>query len=123
MKYYAEITGWGKDSLFFLEDNEANFIILFNDNAPPELAEVSVLHTQGGYLEDPSVDDMMIIGDKVFTITAVGEEAKHTLKELGHCTLCFRGENEVDRPGCIMVKGDVPLLVSDVQCGVTIEIH
>ena len=27
MKYFSEIVDWGKDALFFLEDEEANFII------------------------------------------------------------------------------------------------
>lgn len=123
MKYMSEITAWGKDSLFFLEDTEAKFIILFNEDAPPELAEVSVLHKKGGYLADPEVGDVMIIGDKAFTVTAVGGEVRHTLKELGHCTLCFKGGSEPERPGCIMLEGDEPLLMTDIQKGATIEIH
>lgn len=123
MKYYSEITGWGKDALFFLEDSEANFIIIFNDTAPPELAEISVLHTQSKLFLPPQVDDVLIIGNKAFTITAVGDEAIHTLAELGHCTLCFKGAAEPDRPGCIMVQGTEPLLETDIKVGTTIEIH
>ena len=37
MKYYAEITGWGDEAKAFLK--ELNYIILFNNNAPSELAE------------------------------------------------------------------------------------
>ena len=40
MKYYAEITGWGDEAKAFLK--ELNYIILFNDNAPSELAEISI---------------------------------------------------------------------------------
>ena len=40
MKYYAEITGWGDEAKAFLK--ELNYIILFNDNAPSELAEISL---------------------------------------------------------------------------------
>jgi len=123
MKFLAEITGWGADALFLLEDPDAKFIIIFNDNAPPELADISVLHTQGLYLADPAVGDIFIIAEKVFTITAVGEEVKKTLKELGHCTLCFKGGNKPDRPGCLMLQGDQPLLAADIQKGATIEIH
>lgn len=123
MKYFSEIVDWGKDALFFLEDEEANFIILFNEDAPPELAEISVLHTKTQLLCELAVGDTVIIGDKPFDITAIGDEAAHTLKELGHCTLCFKGEPLADRPGCIMLKGENPLLKQDIQKGHVIEIH
>ncbi len=123
MKYHSKITGWGNDALFFLEDPEANFIIIFNEDAPPELADISVLHTKEPLLGEPAVGDMAIIADKVFTITAIGDEAKSTLRDLGHCTLVFKGASEPDRPGCIMLEGDENLLVADIQKGATIEIH
>lgn len=123
MKYHSKITGWGNDALFFLEDPEANFIIIFNEDAPPELADLSVLHTKAPLLEEPAVGDMMFIAGKMFTITAVGDEAKSTLRDLGHCTLVFKGASEPDRPGCIMLEGDEKLLSSDIKEGATIEIH
>jgi len=123
MKYFSEIVSWGDDALFFLEDDDANFIILFNEDAPPELAEISVLHTKTQLLLELEIGDTMIIAEKVFEITAIGDEAASTLKELGHCTLCFKGGDVPDRPGCIMLKGDQPLLKQDIQKGQTIEIH
>ena len=123
MKYCAMITGWGDLALSFLEDPEANFIIIFNNDAPPELAELSVLHTKAPLLEIPQVGDTVIIGEKVFEITAVGEEAKSTLRDLGHCTLSFKGGSEPERPGCIMLSGDEPLTTADIQVENTIEIH
>ena len=123
VKYYAEITGWGNDALYFLEDEESNFIILFNNNAPEDLADISVLHTIGKLLLPPAVNDTLIIGNKAFTITAVGDEAIQTLDTLGHCTLVFKGKDEPDRPGCIMLAGDEPLKKEDIVAGATIEIH
>ena len=123
LKFFSEITGWGNDALFFLEDPDANFIILFNESAPPDLADISVLHTETKLLMPPEKDDILIIANKAFTITAVGEEAIHTLRDLGHCTICFKGEAEPDRPGCIMAAGDVPLKQSDIRVGATIEVH
>ena len=78
MKFYCEITSIGEESLLFLDDPNANFIIIFNNNAPAELAEFSVLHTPANYNADPAVGDTLIIGDKAFTITAIGDEALHT---------------------------------------------
>ena len=44
MKYQSKIVGLGPDALAFLDDEDMNFIIIFNEDAPPELAELSVLH-------------------------------------------------------------------------------
>ena len=46
MKYQSKIVGLGPDALAFLDDEDMNFIIIFNEDAPPELAELSVLHTK-----------------------------------------------------------------------------
>ena len=123
MKYHTMITGWGELALSFLDDPESNFIILFNNDAPPELAELSILHTKEQLLAIPAPGDTMIIGEKVFDITAVGEEAKSTLRDLGHCTLSFKGGSEPERPGCIMLKGDEPLTKEDIQVETLIEIY
>lgn len=122
MKYSTKITGWGEDALDFLADPENGFIIIFNENAPEELKEIAVLHTAERLGDDPAIGDTVIICEKVYEITAVGDEALHTLRELGHCTLCFRGDSEPERPGCIMLEGD-PLLAEDVVTGATIEIY
>ena len=123
MKFFCEITRWGEEALLFLDDPNANFIIIFNNNAPEELASFSVLHTSPTYNEDPAVGDTMIICDKAFTITAIGDEALHTLQQLGHCTLSFHGGTTPERPGCIMLQGDTPLVKDDIRMGATIEIY
>lgn len=122
MKFYCEITRWGEESLLFLDDPNANFIILFDNNAPEELVEFSVLHTQASCGEDPAVGDTMMVCDKAFTITAIGSEALHTLRELGHCTLSFKGGDTAERPGCIMLRGDVPFTKDDVKKGAVIRV-
>lgn len=122
MKYCSTITGWGPDALGFLEDEECNFLILFNENAPEELAEIAVLHTEAELHTDPAPGDTMIICGKVYDVTAVGDEAKETLRALGHCTLSFKGGAEPERPGCIMLEGE-KLTAADLAVGGTIEIY
>lgn len=122
MKYHSEITGWGEEALFFLSEKEMNFIIIFNEGAPAELAEISVLHKPAPILVDLAVGDTVIICGKVFTITAIGDEARQTLNELGHCTLSFKGGAEPERPGCIMLEGE-DLVAEDFTVGGTIEIY
>lgn len=122
MKFNSTITSWGPDALAFLADEEKPFIILFNEGAPDGLNEICVIHTKSSIFEAPAVDDVLVIGSKVFTITAVGDEAIHTLRDLGHCTICFWSAEEADRPGCIMVTGDEPIRVEDIKEGISLQI-
>lgn len=124
MKYYTRIQSVGMDALTFLEDPESNFIILFNDNAPPEFADLCVFHTIEELRADIEPGDIILINEKGFEVTAVGFEANRTLRELGHCTLSFKGGKEPERPGCIMaeiLKGEEPLSALDLAPGNTIE--
>jgi PTS system glucitol/sorbitol-specific IIA component len=100
---------------------EMRFVILFNDNAPAELAELAILHTQAELTEAPAPGDTMKIGEKTYKITAVGDEAIHTLKELGHCTLAFTADTEPYRPGCINLDGEI-ITEADVANGTVIQI-
>lgn len=103
MKYQSKVTGIGELAFELLEVNDS--LIIFNDNAPPELAEISVLHSIEEIKEEIKVGDTLQIGNQTYTITAIGDEAIHTLKELGHCTLKFSGKEEVDLPGQIELSG------------------
>lgn len=121
MKYNSKITGLGIDSLHFLEDKDCNFIIIFNDNAPEELAEISVLHENTELKEIPQVGGIVKICGKKYIITCVGSEVEHTLKELGHCTMSFNGKDETSQAGTIELKGE-QMKPSDIVVGGYIEI-
>ena len=122
MKYNVTVTGLGDMALAFLDPAmEMQFVILFNDDAPAELAELAILHTQGELLAPPVAGDIMQIGKKIYTITAVGDEAIETLTTLGHCTLAIKGDSEHYRPGCIMLDGEI-ITAEDVADGAVIQI-
>ena len=122
MKYNVTVTGLGDMALAFLDPAmEMRFVILFNDDAPAELAELSILHTKAELTEAPAPGDTMKIGEKTYKITAVGDEAIHTLKELGHCTLAFTADTEPYRPGCINLDGEI-ITEADVANGAVIQI-
>lgn len=123
MKYYAEIAGFGTEALRFLTEPGSESLILFDKHVPPELSEIAVLQKQKVCSPTIAAGDMLVICGKVFTVTAVGSTALQSLRELGHCTLCFAGGSEAQRPGCIMVTGEEKLLPRDVQAGKTIEIY
>ena len=122
MKFQVTIVGHGAEALEFLNDSDNSFFILFNENAPEELAEISVLHTISAVYKEPAPGDTMKIGDKEFKITAVGVEAPYTLRELGHCTVNFGGGEEAALPGCIMLEGSEKVTVEDLQAGTEISI-
>ena len=123
MKYSSEITGFGPEAFEFLEPEIAlNFVIIFNEDAPPELAELAILHKKEKLIAPPIKGDIITIGENVYTVTAVGDEVPQTLAELGHCTLAFGGGEEAFRPGCIMLDG--PMLSKDsLKVGDRIEIY
>ncbi len=122
MKYDVTVTGLGDMALAFLDPAmEMRFVILFNDDAPAELAELAILHTKGEMTEAPAPGDTMKIGEKTYRITAVGDEAIHTLKELGHCTLAFTADTEPYRPGCINLDGEI-ITEADLADGTVIQI-
>ena len=122
MKYDVTVTGLGDMALAFLDPAmEMRFVILFNDDAPAELAELAILHTKAELTEAPAPGDTMKIGEKTYKVTAVGDEAIHTLKELGHCTLAFTADTEPYRPGCINLDGEI-ITEADVANGAVIQI-
>lgn len=116
MRYSSTITGIGDMAMDFLS---AGFIIIFNDNAPAELAELSVLHTIKAVEQDIRTGDTVIIGGKKYSVTAVGEEANKTFKTMGHCTLKFTGMTEAELPGHIELEGEGN---PDIRIGDVIEI-
>ena len=122
MKYDVSVTGLGDMALAFLDPAmEMRFVILFNDDAPAELAELAILHTKAELTEAPAPGDTMKIGTKTYKITAVGDEAIQTLKELGHCTLAFTADTEPYRPGCINLDGEI-VTEADLANGTEIQI-
>ncbi|MHC1684612.1 MAG: PTS glucitol/sorbitol transporter subunit IIA [Clostridiaceae bacterium] len=103
MKYQAEIIAIGEFADALLK--RSGSLIIFNECAPPEIAEISVLHTTESFSEDVKVGDTLELGNQTYTVTCVGSEAMHTLRELGHCTLKFEGESTVQLPGQMQLSG------------------
>ena len=101
--YKSKITGFGEMALDFLDEE---FLIIFNNNAPAELADLSVLHEKADVARDVKVGDKVKLGKYDYVVTAVGSEANDTLMLLGHASLVFKGADAVELPGQFMLKGD-----------------
>lgn len=115
MKLEVKVTALGE---LVSEMKENNIYIIFDDNAPAELAEIAVLHTRDELAEEVAVGDQVTIGELEYTVADIGEEANKTLKSLGHCTLRFEAE-KVGLPGEICLTGNP---IPDIQIGDTITI-
>ena len=100
--YRTTIHEVGTDAADLLDQG---VLILFARGAPPELAEVSVLHDVEQAAGSPPVGgDIVRIGADPFRITAVGDTAWHKISELGHVVFSFNGAFEAERPGEICVE-------------------
>jgi PTS system glucitol/sorbitol-specific IIA component len=103
---------------------EGGVVILFAEGAPPELAEVAVLHRAEGEVgAAPRPGDVLRIGGREFSITAIGETAWKMVADMGHVVFNFSGVVSPDRPGEICLEATegadvLPLLVP----GAAIEI-
>ncbi len=100
--YRTEIKEIGAEVEAFLEER---YLILFEVGAPPELAEMAVLHDCSHMREEPpATGDVLAIGDREFRITAVGGKAWKNINELGHAVFVFNGAREVEMPGQICLE-------------------
>ena len=121
--YRTEITEVGAEVGELLD--QADTLITFEDGAPPELAEISVLHKHTEQREEPpTVGDVVVIGSQEFGITAVGRVAWKNMLELGHAVFKFNGAEEPGLPGEICLEeqqaGNVEELIAP---GVPLEIR
>ena len=104
MKYQAKVTGIGGMVQELAEDVQ-----------DPDLKDISIAHTVTELKEDIVAGDVLTIGGKKFNVTAVGNVALKTLKDLGHCTIKFDGDTKANLPGELHVDGLVPeVKVGDV---------
>jgi PTS system glucitol/sorbitol-specific IIA component len=84
---------------------EGGVLILFAAGAPPELAEVSVLHaveTSAGVA--PPTGASIEIGALKARITAIGDTAWKKVADIGHVVITFNGASSADRPGEICAE-------------------
>jgi PTS system glucitol/sorbitol-specific IIA component len=121
--YLTEVTEIGPEVAEFLE---AGLLILFEAGAPPELAEIAVLHAPiSGPREDPpEAGDILAIGSREFRITAIGYKAWQNILDLGHAVFKFSGFEEAELPGEIHLEQQgAEELNEAIRPGVRVEIR
>ncbi|MQT14208.1 PTS glucitol/sorbitol transporter subunit IIA [Segnochrobactrum spirostomi] len=80
---------------------EGGVLILFAEGAPPELAEMSILHAvvEGPTADAPPVGAELKIGPVSTIVTALGDAAWKKVADIGHVVINFDGEETAGRPG------------------------
>jgi len=69
-------------------------VILFQENAPDELADYCVLHTGHKLVDTVQAGDVLIVAGIEYKIVYVGNQVQKNLGDLGHITLRFNNNCE-----------------------------
>lgn len=96
-------------------------LILFAQGAPPELAEISLLHepehvAAGEPLLRPG--DRIRMAGRDYRVTAVGDLANKNLRQLGHAVFKFTGQPQAEMPGDLILEAQ-PIPALEVGAAVT----
>ena len=115
------ITAIGPDVSDLVENG---VLILFAEGAPPELAEVSVLHKVDSVSNAaPKPGDKITIGKLSATITAIGPAAWKKVLDIGHVVINFNDAKSAERPGEICASILAPAdIMANLKAGQTISI-
>ncbi|EGJ26544.1 PTS glucitol/sorbitol transporter subunit IIA [Streptococcus porcinus] len=83
----------------------ANMLILFGQGAPEDLAEFCYTIDNKTLLGNIEPGGKIMIDEDEYHITAVGSLVTKNLKNLGHITISFDGEQQASLPGTLHVLG------------------
>lgn len=115
--YKTVITKLGESVNEFLEQG---MLITFKDNAPAELAEFCILHSENDLREDIQTGDKLKIGERSFNVTAVGNAVNQNLSSMGHITLRFDGAEEAELPGTLALENKE---IGELKVGDVIQVE
>ncbi|MFD1363655.1 PTS glucitol/sorbitol transporter subunit IIA [Lentibacillus salinarum] len=115
--YQTKVNKLGESVTEFLDQG---MLIMFKDNAPQELAEFCILHSENDLRENIKAGDSLIIGDNSYEITAIGSAVNENLANLGHITLRFDGATEAELPGTLSLENKE---INEVTIGDVIKVE
>ncbi len=108
-KYEVTVIAIGEMAQKFFSQK---IMVLFTKKEMPlEMKDISIMHSGGELYEDIRTEDRLYLGDRVYTVTAVGEGVNGNLRRMGHACLKFDGKSTPEMPGDIHLKGTEPLTV------------
>ena len=83
---------------------EEGMFVLFGENVPDTLKDFCHFIDQKNVDGTIKKGDKLVIDQKEYLITAVGDIAQSNLETLGHLTVVFSGAKEAGLPGSICVE-------------------
>lgn len=114
--FEAKVTAIGEDVPMILEEK---VIILFDEKAPKELHDVALTHSGGSLTDEIQAGDVVWFGVDSFDIYFVGDHVNTSMKDLGHLSFSFSGDQTSDLPGTVCIE-DKP--IPQIPVGTTIKI-
>ena len=101
IKYQATVTAIGSLVSEFIDHG---ILVFFNQDAPPELADFSILHDGKELVADLASGDLIYIDAESYRVLAVGDVANKNFASLGHLVMKFNGNDTVEMPGDVCVE-------------------
>ncbi|AQL55983.1 PTS glucitol/sorbitol transporter subunit IIA [Abyssicoccus albus] len=98
--YKTQVKSIGKDAHVF---NSEKMIILFGENAPNELVDFCYI-IEINPVDEITENNKLIIDDKEYAITKVGNAVQKNLNDLGHITLKFDGSTHAEQAGTLYLE-------------------
>jgi PTS system glucitol/sorbitol-specific IIA component len=121
--FQTRVTSVGPEALELVE---GGILILFPEDAAPELAEVAVLHrVEKAAAEDgPAIGAELRVGEVSSRLTAIGDQAWRKIGAIGHVVINFNGADVTPRPGEICASEvDLSALAAALSIGAEIVIR
>lgn len=101
IKYSTIINEIGPNAKDFLEED---MMVIFGNDAPPELRPYCFLVEHPGFKENISVGDQVKLDDETYEVIGVGDQVNKNLKDLSHITLNFKGQIDDAMAGTLYLE-------------------
>ena len=95
-------------------------MIMFNENAPEELADYCVLHRGNRLTSIVEAGDIFKTAEETYEVVYVGNQVQKNLKDLGHITLRFNNNCEGESLEGSLYLEDKAIV--DIKPGIEISI-
>lgn len=99
---------------------EEKMIILFNENAPAELAEFCLIHNGNNLTDTIEIGDILQINNTEYKIVAVGSEVQKNLANLGHIALRFNNNEDGESLEGSLYLEDKPISLPEIGTEIAI---
>lgn len=101
--FFTHIEESAKEAL-----SDGLFITFSEEKITADMMEYCFVHQHGTANTPFQLGDVVVLGEKRFSITAIGEVAWKNFAELGHITLFFDGAETAKLSGAVHLLGEAP---------------